>query len=101
MTCGGPADCCPICGGAGEVMVPDQQALERGRRGRPEDDPPEAFDVPVTCQHCGGSGRHVCLEPPCDACGAPATHYVPAERLVLCSECYETGDACPGGSDGY
>lgn len=36
-------DCCPHCGGSGDVMVMDSAG-------------PDAHEVPVNCPHCGGDG---------------------------------------------
>jgi len=94
--CGADPSCCPICLGAGETTERDQRALERGRRGRPEDSPPEAFDVPVLCWHCSGTGKHECLEHDCSACGElhPATYYDSGTGLHLCERCRQEHREC-------
>ena len=85
MACGELADRCPVCRGAGEVMVRDERALARARR--PRLDPDDAYDYPETCGHCGGTGRHVCAHHDCDCCGRAAEFFWREVGVHLCHDC--------------
>ena len=83
LRCGHDAAFCPVCKGAGEVMVRDERNANRCRRVQ---EPAEAFDAPAACQHCDGTGKHVCIEGRCH-CGKPSVYYDPDSAELLCGAC--------------
>jgi RecJ-like exonuclease len=82
VRCGHDASICPVCKGDGEVVVRDERAYERRNR---LFDPPSEFDVPVRCEHCDGTGKHVCIEGRCH-CGKPSVYYDPDAEELLCGQ---------------
>lgn len=57
ICCGKDASVCPVCEGVGETMVP----VESKRMQRVVED--DFVEVP--CEHCDGTGKHVCLPARC------------------------------------
>ena len=82
VRCGHDASICPVCKGAGEVVVRDERAYAHRNR---LFDPPSEFDVPVRCGHCDGTGRHVCMPGEC-YCGKASVYYDPESGELLCGQ---------------